>query len=1477
MNPRNINIIKLGALVGIILSVTIYRISDVSAQQAANVWTTYTYSNHIRDLAVDPTTGQVWAATSGGAVRWDPNLDTYVRYTAADGLINTNLYTVAVDRNGDKWLGTEFSGVSRLAADGTWTSFSYDAEHTPNDIVVDAQNNKWFATLSGVIRLAPNDIQTLFTTDHGLGSNDVTALATAPDGTIWAGTKGGGISHYPVNNRWETFATLTTTEGLPFSIITVTALAVDTHNNVWLSTADGLMVRKADGSGQKFDMNAGMPSNQVLGLYADNAGGVWVAYEKQAIYIMDTVIKTAIQYPPGLTANIGFPWHVAVVVDRDGNPWFGNFYGPWLARRGPNDTWTQYTTGDSLLDSFVGAVAVDNNHNKWFGTLNGINRLTANGEWSSYLGSGVRDIALDAAGNVWFATENGVREYTTAGQWQDYKKTANELIGNDVKAVYIDSHQNKWFGTATGVSRFSDTGQWYNYTTALGLVSNDINDITGDADGGIWFATNGSGVSRLTNINQLSNQGQWQPYTKSDGLASNYVRSLAVDNDGTVWFGADYAQNPDENGNVSRLAKNGAWTTDMFPDVGPSSISTIVIDKEGNRWFTVNGIGLIRLTPDNTQTRFTPKDGLASDRTLDIAFDSNGDLWVGTVSGVTSLTHPATGDTCQTAFSLQTGADPFGQLTDKADKDIYRIDVTSKFSRIEVTLTSTQTDDLELDLYRSCDTIGTARHSGIGGYSGNDLRLSLDTAGQPGTYYLEVSPKRGNAPFPLAYHLHVGLTVDEPNNQSVVRTLILTNYERIQQLFPSANVAALKNRLATLAQDVNVKGEIVDVRQANDLTITQAYNAWSTAVDHKAANQTAVANEFAQALADWLSQRKAQLPYLRYVVLVGDDRVIPHLRLPISAQGGGGWVNESAYLADLGPNDIDVNSSIGKALKDNQTLTDDIYGATDAQQWDGGRLYVPTLAVGRLVEQPADMVTAIDSFLAVSGTLVLTESLGAGYDFMQDAVEQGNEALNAAGLDDAHRTSLLGSGWTANELKNSLFNARYGLAFLAVHANHDRMEAPDKNSVQAIDIPNDNGTLAGKLIYAVACHAGLNVPGVNHGLPLDFAESWLHKGVTFVGSTGWAYGLDGTLAYQEVLMTDFTQVLLAGGGTAIGDALVQAKQHYYLSHDMNHFHVKTLAGTILYGLPMYRVQAPNAVARSASAGSVASETHPPQYYSIEDVSHATQQIDLNLFRESINFTLPIDALTFTTTTFGDYYSFSGERPYAEANTTVQPKLLFKLNEVRVGNTILQPHGVVFLGGQYHSEPGFRPLIEKAAFADRLYASESSLMNAAAPQPQSNLQPSLPVAMQWLPESLNTGSILFGGEAAQLHVYAGQYDAQSQVERLFEDLTLDRYYSSLPDYDAPVINSLSLENEGATTKLRVVTIDSSGIYTVVVAYTNGQGKWESAPLVPTGQEDTWQGEFIAPDPIILQIVDRAGNVAVQVVEQKSLFLPLIWGH
>jgi len=117
-----------------------------------------------------------------------------------------------------------------------------------------------------------------------------------------------------------------------------------------------------------------------------------------------------------------------------------------------------------------------------------------------------------------------------------------------------------------------------------------------------------------------------------------------------------------------------------------------------------------------------------------------------------------------------------------------------------------------------------------------------------------------------------------------------------------------------------------------------------------------VANQVAEAIKDLILSYLNSQPSIKYLVLVGDDLMIPFYRVPDDAY----IANESTYTGRSG---VDSDNPTHAALDLGYTLSDDFYADHTPLKWRGRELYVPDLAIGRLVETPAEIETMIQAFL----------------------------------------------------------------------------------------------------------------------------------------------------------------------------------------------------------------------------------------------------------------------------------------------------------------------------------------------------------------------------------------------------------------------------------------------------------------------------------------------------------------------------------
>jgi hypothetical protein len=348
---------------------------------------------------------------------------------------------------------------------------------------------------------------------------------------------------------------------------------------------------------------------------------------------------------------------------------------------------------------------------------------------------------------------------------------------------------------------------------------------------------------------------------------------------------------------------------------------------------------------------------------------------------------------------------------------------------------------------------------------------------------------------------------------------------------------------------------------------------------------------------------------------VGDDRVIPMARMTDDTA----LLPESAYVTGAAPA-LRATTRVGAALAADMYLSDDPLGVLDPVSPGDlpGALFVPDLALGRLVETPAEITSVVATFIAQDGVLDLStvdpdlghKVLLTGYDFLTSVATQARKRWKAAlGVDTPAGSlapvdgSLIGSSWghgdptaRAAELRAHLAGnggERYAVVSLNGHASHWEEGVPgtdpqDISGLGSLELygndachpaPPELPSLAfeGAFVYALGCHGGLSVPGSCAGdadNSLDLPQTFLSRGaVAYLGNTGYGWGLRNGIGYSARLTQLLTEELTSGGTRVVGESVLRAKRRYVLeSPRFDPYDLKVLMQWTTFGLPMYAVR-----------------------------------------------------------------------------------------------------------------------------------------------------------------------------------------------------------------------------------------------------------------------------------------------------------------
>jgi ligand-binding sensor domain-containing protein len=181
-------------------------------------------------------------------------------------------------------------------------------------------------TEGGLSRFNGVDFLT-YSTDNtpAMKSGDVSALAETRDGSLWLGTRGGGLARR-WNGEWTTY---TTKDGLASN--SVTSLLEDRQGSLWIGTDGGGVSRLTNGLFQSFTPRDGLASLMVFTIVQDANGGVWLGTDVGVSHWEGNRFRSYARQEGWPKADIR-----ALLWDRAGRLWAGtNGAGLIRAELGP--------------------------------------------------------------------------------------------------------------------------------------------------------------------------------------------------------------------------------------------------------------------------------------------------------------------------------------------------------------------------------------------------------------------------------------------------------------------------------------------------------------------------------------------------------------------------------------------------------------------------------------------------------------------------------------------------------------------------------------------------------------------------------------------------------------------------------------------------------------------------------------------------------------------------------------------------------------------------------------------------------------------------------------------------------------------------------------------------------------------------------------------------------------------------------------
>jgi signal transduction histidine kinase/ligand-binding sensor domain-containing protein/DNA-binding response OmpR family regulator len=560
----------------------------------------------------------------------------------SDGLSQSSVRAVAVDKLGFLWIGTE-TGVERY--DG------YRFKHiTPpfghgivQSLHVDSRGRLWIHWYGHPVTLYdPTRGQWRVLDGAGVAADLMDGFLEDPHGTIWL-SNGSALSYYD-----ERLQRPVAVAALPFTPIGPEDMEphLDVNRLFWQPIA-----------------------------WYDNV--VWVGAQHELVGF-DTIKKVVVHRikMPSLIV-----WRLWVYR---GSLWLCNPSGVshW---RSDGAQWEAlyHDPAEQVSACEFGADGA-----LWIGTrnagairiLNGIEQhfRQRDADPSSLAGNSVLNIQRDSRGELWVITPGVVHRWL-GGQFERFVHSPDSQLGNlggaAVAQIVEDDSGVLWLGTeGSGLAKLSRFARKARLLVPPSRINPHVRTPVVDRDGNVWMGMNQDGVFRWNRADDSWTHFAADANTQSQ-LPTPEVRAVLAPRDGTIWAGSrnggtinrydpatgawkrvatgqdsmilNFRELPDGHIIIGRLSSvtefdPATLQSRHYPSPDSSAFRASVLSRSGHVFFGTHPSGVVEFIPGRGFAR-TWKSQLSDPNVFSIYEDRTGMLWVGTWGGGLDRLDPESG------------------------------------------------------------------------------------------------------------------------------------------------------------------------------------------------------------------------------------------------------------------------------------------------------------------------------------------------------------------------------------------------------------------------------------------------------------------------------------------------------------------------------------------------------------------------------------------------------------------------------------------------------------------------------------------------------------------------------------------------------------------------------------------------------------------------------------------------------------------
>lgn len=577
----------------------------------------------------------------------------------SNGLSDPVVRSISRDKYGYLWLGTQnglnrFNGYEvKIFQHNDNDSFSLPDHNVPY-VFCDSMGELWVSQIKGLhkfeyptgkfimvkgsegittFKMVQESKETIFLSTekgmmkHDLRSGTFTYLADDVD-TAFKSLMRVTVNDFCLNNKGEiliacdsglvVYQIKNKTVRKPYIkklVGGITKIAADKNNNYWMVFYDepGVMMLRSDTAFANTEVYGNFNSkktnygdNQIIAVYTDSGGRLWVTSIRQGIALYDPLSNGFIfhMHDPLQSMSIGTNFITLLYQDKNGFIWAG-------------------TEGN-------GAEYFNPEKNLFHAIQPSMQTPTLPDKWC-------RTASEDDDGNLWMGTVNGVAKY-------DFKKQEYSIIQNAPgfpRMLHANSTRSLlcagddvWIGTIIGLNRYNrKTGKMEFMLKEDSIPYSFYWSIIKDHNNDIWYGCN-NGLLRYDH-----KKGKPVPLT-SDKLFAPYasmgIRSLFEDSHHRLWIGLTSRGLLMVNPERTRI-KFIEFTEKNTRGLKDGTVTSVAEDSTGIIWIsTLSGFASYNVNT-NTFKHYAGRDSAISEITSSLMCDPKNRLWIAASSGIYML------------------------------------------------------------------------------------------------------------------------------------------------------------------------------------------------------------------------------------------------------------------------------------------------------------------------------------------------------------------------------------------------------------------------------------------------------------------------------------------------------------------------------------------------------------------------------------------------------------------------------------------------------------------------------------------------------------------------------------------------------------------------------------------------------------------------------------------------------------------------